>query len=89
MKLRFQLLFFFIALLLTFLALFTWLYFFVDQSGKRIHNVLWELEILGLRPDGLFSAFIGGLVFPILSIIIYFMLWKTNFFSRNKQSNTR
>ena len=89
MKLRFQLLFFFIASLLTFLALFTWLNIFVDTSGTELKTVLWELEKLGLRLDELSFAFIGGLVFPILSILIYFVLWKTNFFSRNKQSYTR
>ena len=78
-----QLNFFGIALFLTIASIATWFALFQDSTPQ---GVLQVTPIDNYTDDEWKSVFIGGLVCPILSIMIYFKLWKTKFFSRNKQN---
>ena len=81
MKLFFQLIFFLVALVLTFFAIFIWFAIIQDATPQG----LLQLAPIDRWSDGEWiSALVGGFGCPIVAIIIYFMLWKTNFFSRNK-----
>ena len=81
MKLFFQLIFFIVALLLT----FGWLII----VGTLISD-LTPQGLLGIPPisrytEEEFGMVIAGLIIPsTIALVIYFLLWKTNFFSRNK-----
>ena len=83
MKLLVQLFFFGIALLLTFMAIFSWWALIQDATPQGLLQVT---PIDNYTDEEWGTVLIGALVCPIISIMIYFMLWKTNFFSRNKQS---
>tara|TARA_R110002020_G_scaffold332915_2_gene548351 strand:+ start:143 stop:373 length:231 start_codon:yes stop_codon:yes gene_type:complete len=74
MKLLVQLLFFAIALLLTFLGLISWFAVSIDAMSGSLANYTQE--------ENMYAA-VGLIICPLISIIIYFMLWKTNFFTRN------
>ena len=74
MKLLVQLLFFAIALLLTFLGLISWFAVSIDAMSGSLANYTQE--------ESMYAA-VGLIICPLISIIIYFMLWKTNFFTRN------
>lgn len=81
MKFFIQLIFFGIALLLTFFTIFTWFALFQDATPQG----LFQVTPIDNYTDGEWATvFIGGLASPFLAIIIYFILWKTNFFTRNK-----
>ena len=77
MKLFIQLIFFGIALLLTFYAIFIW-YAYADASTAEgfFKYAFTEEEWMKL--------FLIAVLQFIIAIIIYFGLWKTNFFTRNK-----
>ena len=81
MKLLFQLIFFIVALVLTFFAIFIWFAIMQDATPQG----LLQLAPIDRWSDGEWmTALAGGFGCPFIAIIIYFMLWKTNFFSRNK-----
>tara|TARA_B100001173_G_C15617325_1_gene391451 strand:- start:196 stop:435 length:240 start_codon:yes stop_codon:yes gene_type:complete len=77
MKLLVQLLLFAIALLLTIIALLFWFVLIVDGMDFILANFPEEELLVTWITLGF--TFLS----PIISIIIYFMLWKTNFFTRN------
>ena len=81
MKFFIQLIFFGIALLLTFIALLSWFALFQDATPQGLLQVT---PIDNYTAEEWGMMFIGGLACPILAIMIYFVLWKTNFFTRNK-----
>ena len=81
MKFFIQLIFFGIALLLTFLALVSWFALWSDATPQGLLQVT---PIDNYTEEEWGMMFIGGLGCPILAIMIYFVLWKTNFFTRNK-----
>ena len=81
MKFFIQLIFFGIALLLTFIGLVTWFAIFQDATPQGLFQVA---PIDSYTEEQMDMVFIGGLACPILAIMIYFVLWKTNFFTRNK-----
>ena len=81
MKLFFQLIFFLVALVLTFFAIFIWFAIIQDATPQ---GLLQLAPIDRWSDEEWISALVGGFGCPIVAIIIYFMLWKTNFFSRNK-----
>ena len=83
MKLLVQLFFFGIALLLTFGGIITWFAIVQDATPQGLLQVT---PIDNYTEDEWISVAIGGLVCPIISIMIYLLLWKTNFFTRNKQA---
>lgn len=83
MKFYIQLNFFGIALFLTIVSIATWFALFQDATPQELLQVT---PIDNYTDYEWIIVFIGGLVCPIISIMIYFMLWKTNFFSRNKQN---
>ena len=83
MKFFIQLIFFGIALLLTFLALLSWFALFQDATPQGLLQVT---PIDNYTDEEWGYMFIGGLACPILAIMIYFVLWKTNFFTRNNQN---
>ena len=83
MKFFIQLIFFGFALLLTFLALVSLFAVFQDATPQ---GLLQLTPIDNYTEEEWAMVFIFGLGCPILAIMIYFLLWKTNFFSRNKQS---
>ncbi len=81
MKLLFQLIFFIVALVLTFISIFGWIALIHDATPQGLLQVA---PIDNYTDEQNVMAFLVGLVCPILSITIFFMLWKTNFFTRNK-----
>ena len=83
MKLFIQLIFFGVALLLTFIGIATWFILWADATPQGLLQVA---PIDNYTEEDSMMAAVGGLFFPIISILIYFALWKTNFFSRNKQN---
>ena len=83
MKFLIQLIFFGIALLLTFLALMSWFAVFQDATPQGLLRLT---PIDNYTEDEWGMVFIFGLGCPILAIMIYFVLWKTNFFTKNKQA---
>jgi uncharacterized BrkB/YihY/UPF0761 family membrane protein len=83
MKLLVQLFFFGIAVLLTFFAVFTWFALIQDATPQGLLQVT---PIDNYTDENWMFVLIGGFVSPFLSVIIFFMLWKTNFFTKNKQN---
>lgn len=83
MKLLVQLFFFGIALILTFIAILVWFALWTDSTPQGIFGLT---PIDNYSEEDMYLVLIGGAVFPIISIMIYFMLWKTNFFTRNKHT---
>lgn len=83
MKLIIQLFFFGIALLLTFIGIATWFILWADATPQGLAGLT---PIDNYTEEDSMMAAVGALFFPIISILIYFALWKTNFFTRNKQS---
>ena len=75
MKLFFQLIFFILALVLTFFGIF-FMWAIIQDAGSGAIDRWSDEEAV--------AAFVGGVVCPIIAIVIYFILWKDNFFSRNK-----
>ena len=83
MKLLVQLFFFGIALLLT--LVFFLLAFALYQDAQP--QGLLQISGTDNYSDETWQEVVIGLIgCPFIAIMIYFMLWKTNFFSRNKQS---
>ena len=83
MKLLVQLFFFGIALLLT---LVFFLLAFALYSDSQPQGLL-QISGTDNYSDETWGEVVIGLIgCPFIAIMIYFMLWKTNFFSRNKQS---
>ena len=81
MKLFFQLIFFIIALLLTFLWFIIVGAFIVDSTPTGLFGVTG----ISNYTEEEWAILIGGLIIPsTIAVVIYFLLWKTNFFSRNK-----
>ena len=78
MKLFIQLIFFGLALLLTFFAIFVWFLVYASSSDSNPQG------LLQLNENDWMNAIVLGFVYLIIAIIISFGLWKTNFFTRNK-----
>ncbi len=78
MKLFIQLIFFGLALLLTFFAIFIWLLVYASSADSTPQG------LLQLNENDWMNAIVLGFVYLIIAIIISFGLWKTNFFTRNK-----
>ena len=78
MKLFIQLIFFGLALLLTFFAIFIWFLVYASSSDSTTQG------LLQLNENDWMNAIVLGFVYLTVAIIIYFGLWKTNFFKRNK-----
>ena len=78
MKLFIQLIFFGLALLLTFFAIFIWFLVYASSSDSTPQG------LLQLNENDWMNAIVLGFVYLITAIIISFGLWKTNFFTRNK-----
>ena len=83
MKLLVQLFFFGIALLLTIVFC---LFAFALYSDATPQGLLQATPIDNYSDEDWTNVLIYVVGFPIVAVMIYFMLWKTNFFSRNKQS---
>ena len=83
MKLLVQLFFFGIALLLTFLF---FLFAFALWSDATPQGLAGLTPIDNYSDEDWEQVIVTVIGFPIGAVMIYFMLWKTNFFSRNKQS---
>jgi len=77
-KLFIQLIFFGLALLLTFFAIFIWLLVYASSADSA------PLGLLQLNENDWMNAIVLGFVYLIIAIIISFVLWNTNFFTRNK-----
>jgi hypothetical protein len=77
-KLFIQLIFFGLALLLTFFAIFIWLLVYASSADSTPQG------LLQLNENDWMNAIVLGFVYLIIAIIISFGLWKTNFFTRNK-----
>lgn len=81
MKFLFQLIFFIVAVLLTFVSIFVVVALIVDSEPQGL---------LGLSPMNNYTeedwmVILGTfIVSSSFAVVIYFMLWKTNFFTRNK-----
>ena len=78
MKLFIQLIFFGLALLLTFFAIFIWFLVYASSSDSTPQG------LLQLNENDWMNAIVLGFVYLIIAIIISFGLWKTSFFTRNK-----
>ena len=83
MKLFIQLIFFGLAVLLTLFSAVTWFAIVQDATPQGLLQVT---PIDNYTDDEWMTVFWGGIVSPFISIIIFFMLWKTNFFTKNKQT---
>ncbi len=79
MKLFIQLIFFGLALLLTFFAIFIWFITYSSASDSTTQG------LLQISEKDWMNAIVLGFAYLIIAIIIYFGLWKTNFFTRNKK----
>tara|TARA_B110001454_G_scaffold39589_1_gene38967 strand:+ start:217 stop:462 length:246 start_codon:yes stop_codon:yes gene_type:complete len=81
MKFLFQLTFFIVAVLLTFVSLIVIGILVVDSTPQG----LFQLTGVSNYTDEDWAITLGALIIPsTIAVVIYFLLWKTNFFSRNK-----
>ena len=81
MKFLFQLIFFIVAVLLTFVSAFVVGMLVIDSEPQG----LLQLTPMNNYTEEDWTVIIGTLIFSSsFAVIIYFMLWKTNFFTRNK-----
>jgi len=81
MKFFIQLIFFGIALLLTFLFL---LFAFALWSDATPQGLAGLTPIDNYSDEDWEQVVVTVIGFPIVAVMIYFVLWKTNFFTRNK-----
>ena len=77
-----QLNFFGISLFLTIASIATWFALFQDATPQGLLQVT---LIDNYTDEEWGMMFIGGLACPISAVMIYLVLWKTNFFTKNKQ----
>ena len=81
MRFLFQLIFFIVAVLLTFVSLIVIGILVVDSTPQG----LFQLTGVSNYTDEDWAITLGALIIPsTIAVVIYFLLWKTNFFSRNK-----
>ncbi len=81
MKFLFQLIFFIVAVVLTFASAIVVGILVVDSTPQG----LLQLTPMNNYTDEDWAILMGGLIIPsTIAIVIYFLLWKTNFFSRNR-----
>lgn len=79
MKTFIQLIFFLFALICTFIAVIFWFALISDSTPQGLFQIA---PIDNYDEDELLFMFGGAFISSFLSIITYFMLWKTNFFTR-------
>jgi hypothetical protein len=81
MKFLFQLIFFIVAVVLTFISAIVVGILVVDSTPQG----LLQLTPMNNYTEEDWAILIGTIVSSSsIAIVIYFLLWKTNFFSRNK-----
>ena len=81
MKFILQLVLFVLALLLTFLWVALLIAFYLDSQPQGLLGVI---PLNNYTEDESFMLFAGLVFLPTMFSLAYFLLWKTNFFSKNK-----